>query len=462
MCRELERTPGEAHAEYLNLNGQITVHLDAFVGKIVDATEEFKNLIVPLLDQMQSLLSERGSRRKLLDLAGAPQWGEWFEDFEKRLHLDITFRTIQRWLKQYRLEKGEEPPAKDVNVTAKEYIRNVESKKQAEKGESVVKERKQLNPAIHVDLIRALKAGVKTYLAMIATLEEDFKPLNTSTGKALQHLMRQRRGKFPDPLLEEKKKLAADFKNATVKQIPYNTAKNVILANEYLGTMPGGVTNSFGLYFGRHLGSVVCFGSVGGTKVAESVCGPENKDKVAVLVRGATESWADPVRKSGDGKTHAGSAASFLIARACDMMAAKGKPIIVAYSDPAGAEVGTIYQSCNFLYTGFTDGTEVFITPDGKRHNTRQVHGLTRDRRNGEMKYKRTRAQQRRLLVEQGCTFEKEGGKHRYVHFAGDRRTKNLLRKALKWKEVLPHPRRESQENECEGKSAENSSRPSI
>lgn len=34
ICRESELTPGEVHAEFLNLNGQITAHLDAFVGKI--------------------------------------------------------------------------------------------------------------------------------------------------------------------------------------------------------------------------------------------------------------------------------------------------------------------------------------------------------------------------------------------------------------------------------------------
>ena len=205
--------------------------------------------------------------------------------------------------------------------------------------------------------------------------------------------------------------------------------------------MPGGVTDCFGLYFGEHLGSVVVFGSTAGNRVAASVCGSEHKDKVTVLVRGATESWADPLRTSADGRTHTGSAASFLIARACDVMATKGKPIVVAYSDPAGGELGTIYQSCNFLYTGKGGSSEVFITPDGKRHNARQIHGQTRDRSNGGLKYKRSRAEQRRLLIKRGCTFEKEGGKHRYVLFSGDRRTKRLLRSALRWK-VTEHSRR--------------------
>ena len=159
--------------------------------------------------------------------------------------------------------------------------------------------------------------------------------------------------------------------------------------------MPGGVTNCFGLHFGGHLGSVVVFGSTAGNKVAASVCGPEHADKVAILVRGATEDWADPPRTSADGRTHTGSAASFLIARACDMMAAKGKPIIVAYSDPAGNEKGQIYSAVNFVYGGMTKGTEDYIDANGKRNNTRQIHGLTRDRRNGELNYSRTRAQQK-------------------------------------------------------------------
>ena len=46
-CRESELTPGEAHAAYLELNKQITVHLDSIVGKMVDATEEFKTHLLP-------------------------------------------------------------------------------------------------------------------------------------------------------------------------------------------------------------------------------------------------------------------------------------------------------------------------------------------------------------------------------------------------------------------------------
>jgi hypothetical protein len=443
-CRESELTPGEVHAAYLELNGQITVHLDAYVEQTVQAKKDFETLLIPLLDQMQSLLSKRGKLRKLLDISRVQTWEEWFEQFEERLHLDITLRTIQRWLKKYREAEMEEPPAPDVNVIAKQAVRYVESKPQAEKLDTAVHSREELNPAIRAELIRALEARAKKYLALAAKLKKGFKPLKTHTGKAHQRLVREQRAKLPDPLLEDKIKAAADFKNASVREISYDVAKNVILANEYLGTMPGGVKNCFGLYFGDYLASVEVFGSTAGSRLAASVCGPEHADKVAVLVRGATQHWADPPRTSADGRTHTGGAASHLIAEACKLMAAKGKPITIAIADPRGGERGQIYSSVNFLYTGMTKGTEDYIDADGKRHNTRQVHGLTRDRRNGELNYTRTRAEQKDILLQQGCKFERVGGKHRFVLFSGNRRTKRLLRKALKW-EVLPHPRREAQ-----------------
>lgn len=166
-CRECQLTPGEAHAAYLELNGQITDHLDAYVEQRVNATNNFKDLLTPLLDQMQSMLSKRGTR-KLLSIARVPTWEVWFEDFAKRLQLGISLRSIQRWLKDYR----EPRPEPDINVIAKQSIRHVESKKQIEKLHSAVKKRKQLNPAIRSELVRALRARAEAYLSLAAKLEK--------------------------------------------------------------------------------------------------------------------------------------------------------------------------------------------------------------------------------------------------------------------------------------------------
>ena len=108
--------------------------------------------------------------------------------------------------------------------------------------------------------------------------------------------------------------------------------------------------------------------------------------------------------------------------------------IFIAYADPQAGERGVIFRACNFVYCGTTSPTEKFRRPDGKVYDSRNVHLLTRDRRFGKLRYKRSRAEQKQLLVEQGCEFFKDTAcKHRFVGIFGDRRIKRILRRALRW-----------------------------
>ena len=60
------------------------------------------------------------------------------------------------------------------------------------------------------------------------------------------------------------------------------------------------------------------------------------------------------------------------------------------------------------------------------------------------LRYKRSRAEQKQILIEEGCEFYKDTGcKHRFVGIFGDRRMKRMLRNALKW-EVVPFPNSEA------------------
>jgi ParB-like nuclease domain len=338
---------------------------------------------------------------------------------------------------------GVEP---DVNVTADELVRELESVSRKERLQAVVQRRSRLNPNICKRLVSALHNAAKEMAAYGEQLSTDFQEF-PSTGMCHQRVVREMMAKLPDDDIEEKRRLASNLKNAIVREISFNEAKQVILANEYLAKMNSGTLYSVGLIFrnpdtGREfIGGVECFGSVGGSNVAASICGSEHKDKVLVLVRGACWGWVDREVKSR-GKVHCGAAATFLISRACDLMADKGFNIICAYSDPVGGlEIGSIYQGANFLYTGMTSASEQYRTPDGREHDSRQIHGLTRDRRNGGLAYKRTREQQKALLEEQGCSFFIGNAKHRYVYFAGDRRMKRMLRGALRLP-VLPYPKR--------------------
>jgi len=247
-------------------------------------------------------------------------------------------------------------------------------------------------------------------------------------GKAFQRVIRERMAEQPDPLFPEKMALAADFSNATLREISLAEARNLIVAQEWLGSL-GSSEFAHGLFFGEHLAGCVCFGSTAGTKVRASVCGSEHADKVITLTRGCCVHWAHP------------HSSSFLVSAACRMVTKKEYHVVIAYADPEAGERGVIFRACNFLYCGQTSPTEKFRRPDGKVFDARNVHLLTRDRRFGRLRYKRTRAAQKRPLSDDGCVFFRDGvRKHRFVGIFGDRRMKRVLRQALKW-EVLAFPK---------------------
>jgi hypothetical protein len=328
----------------------------------------------------------------------------------------------------------------DINLIAAELTRDIESQSRREKLETVVRFRSRLNPTIRKQLILALKNSTKHISESEAQLSEDFEDF-PANGKAFQRVIRERMAEQPDPLLPEKMALAADFRNAVVREISLAEARNLVVAFEWLASL-GSAEFAYGLFFGKHLAGTVAFGSTAGTAVKRSVC-PEHPEKVISLTRGCCLPWADPPRKSSDGRVHAGSAASFLISAACRDMTKKGYNIFIAYADPRAGERGVIMRACNFLYCGTTSPTEKFRRPDGKVYDARNVHLLTRDRRFGTLRYKRSRAEQKQILIEQGCEFFKDTGcKHRFIGIFGDRRTKRVLRAALRW-EVLPYPKRE-------------------
>lgn len=315
----------------------------------------------------------------------------------------------------------------DINVIAAEIARELDSPTRRDRLDEVVRLRSRLNPTIRKQLIASVGNASKHLATSLHSLSADFNQ-PPSNGKAHQRLIREHMATQPEADLEKKKRLAADFKNATVREISYDEAKNVITANEWLGHL-GTTEWAYGLFFGEYLAGVVCFGSTAGTNVAASICGAEHRHKVTTLCRGACVHWAHP------------HSASYLITAACKEMTKVGCHVFVAYSDPEAGEIGTIYQACNFLYCGTTNPTQKFRRPDGKIYDSKQVSNLRRDHRGGTSKYKRSRAEQKKLMLEQGYEFFRGTPKHRYVAIYGDRRIKRVLGAALQW-EVLPYPKR--------------------
>jgi hypothetical protein len=258
--------------------------------------------------------------------------------------------------------------------------------------------------------------------------------------KAHQRLIREQHALEKDPLIEEKKALASSLKNAVVREIDRETAKQIILKYEWLRNM-GTSDYYFGLYFGEHLAGAVCFGRTAGTQTAESVCGKKYAGLVKTLVRGACVHWAHD---------HSGS---FLDAHACRLMTQKGYNIFVAYADPAAEEIGTIYQSLGWHYCGtVTSGSSSFVWPgkpvakdplwgtfkDGNLHDERNIHHSIRR----GYRIQCTRREKKLRMIREGFLFLKSQPKHRYVGFYGDKETLATLGAALKWK-TFPYPKRD-------------------
>ena len=223
-----------------------------------------------------------------------------------------------------------------------------------------------------------------------------------------------------------------DFSRAEVREVSYDEAKRVILKYEWLGTM-GTTRRHFGLFFDGELAGVECFGATAGTGV-QYLCGVEHADRVMTLCRGACVHWAHE------------HSASFLIPRACKLLAREGKNIFVAYSDPTAGEIGIVYQACNWFYAGMTEPKgSVIVSPCGEVRDQRSMGNFVRDRCRGASSSaffrKPTRAEIWAELVGTGHKFIPRTLKHRYVGIYADRRLRMKLTDSLRWG-ILPYPKR--------------------
>jgi hypothetical protein len=337
----------------------------------------------------------------------------------KEMQGEITTIGVLRLIKELVRPKTTRT-VQDINEVADSIALEIERRR--ERLDAVVELKERLNPTLRKRLIEALKHEA----ASLQTLSAGFSGFERN-GKAFQRQIREHLATLDEPDIEEKRKLASSLKNAEIREISFQDAKGVLLQNEWLGSVTGEFF--YGLYFGQHQAGAVAFGSTGGSNVVLA-CGSEHRDKVTVLTRGCCCFWAPK------------NAGSHLIAGACREMAKRGKPLIVAYSDPESFERGRLYAACNFLFCGQTGATERFKSPrDGKVRDGRLVSAYTRDRRFGQLRYRRSRAEQKEMMLQDGFEFFRGTPKLRWVGIFGDRRTKRMLRDALRW-QVLPYSQR--------------------
>jgi len=219
-----------------------------------------------------------------------------------------------------------------------------------------------------------------------------------------------------------------------VMPVPSAWSRRIILRYEWLGTMPAVPLACYGLIGPNDeaLGTVV-FG-VGMGSHARQICGPDWADRVIVLERGACVHFAHE------------HAASFLIAAAVRRVALDlGKRIVVAYSDAEAGEIGTVYQACNWLYLGPSNGRggsgtrqEGRRIGDEKWRTSKSIRRLA-----GREGYQDTALwwKERRQEKPPTWEFRTVPDRSRYVTFCGPRNETRAARAALRYP-VLPYPKR--------------------
>lgn len=210
-----------------------------------------------------------------------------------------------------------------------------------------------------------------------------------------------------------------------VKEITYAEAKRVIEKYEWLGCMPVCVRHCYGLFFPSKDGNSWILGGVTvfAQEYAENLGVWDKYDwtgKIILLARGVNMHFC-PI-----------NANSHLIMESIKRLPDKYKVVTCTVDNLAG-EVGTIYQSCNFVYVGVLrkNKTKTGCVIDGKLYGSRSLR-----QKFGTMK------QAEILKVHPDAKFITQKSKARYFYFRGDKRERRDNRRKVQ-DMIKPYPKRE-------------------
>jgi len=221
------------------------------------------------------------------------------------------------------------------------------------------------------------------------------------------------------------------LKNTEIKLIDKETAKKIIIEYEWLKSMPYITNYCFGIYFntekGQKLGGVLVFS----TDYTENTgvwtkYGFENK--LLLLSRGVCLWWTPK------------NTASYFISRACKWIKNNTKyRIITATIDPAAGEIGTIYQSLNWIYVGVMSGNyyhnkeskRFSVLIDGKLRYSRWIRNKIGTMKKDEI-----------IKHYPNAIFLPQYRKRRYFYFMDSKTNNEKYKKSIKHL-ILPYPHRD-------------------
>lgn len=206
------------------------------------------------------------------------------------------------------------------------------------------------------------------------------------------------------------------LKSAVFKQINYLTAKPIIEEHEWIGTMPLPKSCRFmyGVYFDEIMGGCIVY-----VEPSTRQFNKEYPRKVVQLNRGACVWWTPK------------NTASWLISKSFKELKKEGIVAVVAYCTPEAGEFGTIYQACNFTYTGLTQKSKSYFLDN---------HWVSERTMADKIAWAKTK-DSRWMDAFKGVPSREQKPKHRYFKLIGHFNDNKNFIKAFDIK-TLPYPKR--------------------
>lgn len=206
---------------------------------------------------------------------------------------------------------------------------------------------------------------------------------------------------------------SAVLKSLRLSPIAPVLAKEVIVANHYLPSMPGGTKFCIGVFSGERLSGVMTLG-----------CGPI---MAHALVEGAAREECMALTRfwlSEDLPPNSASRVLSMLIRS--LKQDTDLKFLITYADPSHGHNGTIYQASNWDYIGLSQGTPLYDLGDGIARHSRSlghVYGTH------DIAHFKQQGIDVRLIP--------QAPKHRYIYFL-DKKWQSRLRLP-----ILPYPKGE-------------------
>ena len=198
-----------------------------------------------------------------------------------------------------------------------------------------------------------------------------------------------------------------------VRPIPAKIAKEIIVRNHYLHSVPGGTHMTFGVFLEHRLMGAMALG-VGPFNAYRLVEGAAPADCLTL-----SRLWlSEELPKNSESRVLG------VVLRS--LRKHTNLKFLLSYADPAQGHLGTIYQATGWIYTGLSQAMPLYDLGDGKaRHSRSLAHGYG--------------THSVRHFQHKGVTIEviNQPPKHRYVYFLDP-----MWRGKLKAPK-LPYPKRE-------------------